>query len=47
MDKIPDDMTLGQYIKMKLDEDFAKVHIEAFGVHPRNCAHCLNRWADE
>ena len=43
---LPEDMTLGQYIKKKLDERFIEAHLLAFGIHPGECVNCLNRWTD-
>lgn len=44
--ELPEDMTLVQYIKMKLDEEFNRMHMDAFGIHPGECVSCLNRWAE-
>lgn len=44
--ELPEDMTLGQWIKQRLQEDYDKMHMDAFGIHPGECIHCINRDPD-
>lgn len=44
--ELPEDMTLGQYIKQKLDESYIKMHLDTFGIHPGECINCINRLPD-